>query len=283
MERHMKIMHGTHNIQQRERSFPKRFNNSIFQPPFASNTSNGPGHSSSEDPFFKGQSEIQKTMKAMKEFNESVANNRTYSLPNVEYLQRELNFRTAELSDIRSNYWLIHKSAIKGVTGFYCRRCMTFGFDYVKNLGYDMTYEARHVCDEVKVKSIHAVSIRKVDIDSRDNFFGKELLGHVNFFMPGVKYLIGRDVSKALEAYSSVTNYAIAKELLGIPDKYSLFTLNDPEILSWINRVLINPDERTKLEEDELLDFLGKVKSSYAIFEIPNSKSPKMVFLTVTL
>jgi hypothetical protein len=222
-------------------------------------------------------------MKTFTEYSEAIAKNTTYFPPNIEFLQRELNSRTAQLSNIRSNYWLIPKNAIKGISGFFCTRCQSFGFEYVKNLGYDMTAQARHVCDENKVKRLEVLLTKNQDNKGTDNFIGRFLLNHVNFFMPGTKYLQGRNVSKFIDGVTSAFSYDIAKEVIGIPDRYGLCELNDAATPApaWLKKALENPDKKTELKE-EVVEFLGMVKSSYSMFEIPTSNPPKMILLALT-
>ena len=281
MERHIKLIHGglTNNLSNTLSS--GRTNKYRFGPPPHTRTSRGNQPFSSEEGSFS-ISEMSKAMKTMAEFNESIARSKASSIPNMEYLQRELNMRTSELSNLYSNYWLIHRNMIQGITGFFCKRCRSFGFDYVKNLGYDMTFEARHVCDELKVKSIRVVSIRKSDIESTDNFFGKVLLQRANLLMPGVKYLSCEDHSQLFHIYWSKFGYDAAKLMIGIPDRYCLYKLRESENLTWLLKVLKNPGKKTELKEDEVFDFLGKVKSSYAMFEIPTSNPPKLILLSLT-
>jgi len=277
----MKLVHQRPTTFIKERDIKSRSYISRFQRPTRENPEDD--LSSSEDWPFKGFTKMAKAIKAFSEFNESNATTRSFNQPNVDYLQGELVARKAELSDIRSNYWLVHKSAIQGVSGFLCRRCLSFESDFIRNLGYDMTAEVKHVCDETKIKSTRAVSIRKSDVNSRDNFCGRVLFGNVDQLMPGIKYLTGRDLTQAFNAYKTAFSYEIAKYMIGIPDRYSLYRLSDPGELTWLNKALVKPGEKTELKEEEVIDFLGKVKSSYAMFEIPTLKSAKMIFLTITL
>lgn len=281
MKRHTKFIHSglTNNLSNTRSS--GRTNKYRFGPPLHTRTSRGNQRFSSEEGSFS-ISEVSKAMKTMAEFNESIARSRASSIPNIEYLQRELNMRTSELSNLYSNYWPIHRNMIQGISGFFCKRCQIFGFDFVRDLGYDKTFEARHVCDELKVLSIHAVSIRKSIVENSDKFFAQVLLHHVQILMPGVKYLSCEDHSQLFHIYWSKFGYDAAKLMIGIPDRYCLYKLGESENLTWLVKVLKNPGKKTELKEDEVFDFLGKVKSSYAMFEIPTSNPPKLILLSLT-
>jgi hypothetical protein len=284
LQRHIKLIHGgsTIDVKQANSSGPANYSAS-GQPLLPLHAPRG-DHivSSSADWPFGGLSQTSNAMKTLAELNESIARFRPSSLPNLEYLQRELNVRNAELSNIHSNYWSIHKSAIQGISGFFCKRCQAFESDFVRDLGFDLTAEARHLCDEIKVKSIHAVSIRKSDEEAKDNLLAPLLLRKLNFLMPGVKYLARADFSAVFDLYRSTFGYDNAKIMIGIPHRLSLYRLDGSENLPWLAKALNNPGKKTELKDDEVVDFLGRVKSSYALFEIPTPDTPKMILLALT-
>ncbi|CAN5641232.1 hypothetical protein BH18THE1_BH18THE1_18610 [soil metagenome] len=228
----------------------------------------------SDDGFFPGFSEIEKRTKRLNEF---INNHQTFG--NIINLQSQLNSLSNQLSYIHSNYWLVPKDQRRGLSGHYCKRCLFFTQDFIRFPGYDMTAEYRHRCDEVKVKSIWAVSIRPSDVASLDNFLARDQLKSINLFIPGIKYVTGGDLTGSFNEIAKSHGYDAAKRLLGIPDRYCLYTCYESKQPNWLTRVLENLDEKNMREESEFIDFLKRAKSSYGIFEILTSTSPKLIWL----
>ena len=63
-------------------------------------------------------------------------------------------------------------------------------------------------------------------------------------------------------------NPSLANFLLGIPDRYYMYSVKSDEKIQWLERAIANLGMRTIVEESEIRDFL-RVMSTYAIFEIP--------------
>jgi hypothetical protein len=57
--------------------------------------------------------------------------------------------------------------------------------------------------------------------------------------------------------------------IIGIPDRYYFYSLEKEYKIGWIDRVLANLDKKILMLDTEILDFFRRVKSTYAIFEIP--------------
>jgi hypothetical protein len=280
MERHIKTQH------------------SVFSPIYGKNQVNSPKsalipnwnessqykikhglvHRSENEPF-PGFTEMENNVKRMKELANNMQTIRTFYPPNMPDLQGQLNSVTTQLNNIMSNCMIVPKDQIFGISGHYCKRCQRFASHFVRDPGYDMTAEKKHRCDENKVRSIHAVSIRPSDVASTDNFCARVLLNSVNFFIPNTKYLKCLEFTVLFNELSCAFNSEIAKGLLGIAERFPLYTFNKPEKPDWLKRSVENLDKKTPIKEDEVIDFLGKVKSSYAMFEILNEPSPRLVFL----
>jgi len=233
----------------------------------------------SNDEIFPGMTKMENNVRRMKEAADNMQSIMKFNPPNIADLQGRLNSVTNQLNYIMSNCMIVPKDQILGISGYFCKRCQCFSTHFVRDPGYDMTAQNKHTCEENKVKRIHAVSIRPSDLASRDNFWAKVLLTSVNKFMPERKYLKGVDITELFNELSSTHDSSMAKGLLGIPDRFSLYTYNNPDKSDWLKRAIENLGKKTPIVEHEIIDFLGKLKSSYGIFEILGSASSKMIFL----
>jgi len=282
MERHLQVKHwgSLHPIKVNQGFYNQKINSRFSVPSIQS--SNKVGHISDNtlDEFpFPGFDRSMNMMKKLAEFGYTTNKFQNPSPVNSIELQNQLNSVSRQLLDLQSNNWIIPKSQIFGISGYFCKRCQCFTFRFVRDPGYDRTAEAKHICDEQKVRSIHAVSIRPSDAAANDNFFAKELWNSLNFFMHGTKYLICVDLSKAHNELTGALNSDIAKLILGIPDRYCLYTIKEAEMPIWLNRALENLGKKTLVQENEAIDFLGIAKSSYAIFEILTGHSIRMIYV----
>ena len=187
-----------------------------------------------------------------------------------------------EIATIKSQNWVIPNSEIHGLAGYVCRRCNQIEFDGVRNIGYDMTMQARHICDEEKVKSIKMVPIRPADVRTLNDTAAGIILERLNYLMPGQKYLLAEDLSKSFEIIEGLLNTEIAKILLGIPDRYYLYSLGKDERIDWIDRSVSNIGKKTMVKDFEIKELLRMVKSTYAIFEIPIDDIVRRILISVT-
>jgi hypothetical protein len=46
------------------------------------------------------------------------------------------------------NYVIVHKSQIAGISGYICNNCLTFQFQYIKDVAFDLTAGERHRCTD---------------------------------------------------------------------------------------------------------------------------------------
>jgi hypothetical protein len=224
----------------------------------------------SNDPIFKGLSETNDMTKSLTEFGKvcrELSNNRIKT-ENVDYLKQQVNFHVRQLSDIYSNFWLVPKYEIRGVSGYFCEKCQSFSSHFIRNEGYDMTAEARHQCNWIKS-------------GQTDNFWEQTLLNSVNFYLPNMKYLLGRDLTQPFNQIRINFNSDIANRMFGIPERYRLYSLQNSVKLDWLDRVLANLGKKVMIKEFEMMDFLRRVKSTYAIFEIPMGESVKMISISL--
>jgi len=187
-----------------------------------------------------------------------------------------------EINWIKSNNWIVHNSQTQGLSGYVCRRCNQIGFLNIQDIGYDMTMQAKHRCDEAKVKRIRMCSIRPSDIRHLDDFVAKIMLDRLNCIMPGQKYLLARDVSNSFNSIEKAFNTELAKLLLGIPDRYYFYSLAKDERIPWLNRSVSSIGKKIIIEGFEIIELLRKVKSTYAIFEMPICHIMRKVLIKIT-
>lgn len=204
------------------------------------------------------------------------------SLQATEDYKNKIAMYEREIATIRSQNWIIPNSEIQGLTGYVCRRCNLIAFDAVRNIGYDMTMQARHTCDEEKVKSIKMVSIRPAHVRNLNDTAAGIILERLNYLMPGQKYLLAVDLSKSFESIEGLLNTESAKLLLGIPDRYYFYSLGKDERIDWIDRSVSNIGKKTIVKDFEIKDLLRMVKSTYAIFEIPIDDIVRRILISVT-
>ena len=196
--------------------------------------------------------------------------------------RNKISMYEREIATIRSQNWIIPNSEIHGLTGYICRRCNQIAFDSVRDIGYDMTMQARHTCDEEKRKSIKMVSIRPADVRSLNDTAAGIILERLNYLMPGQKYLLATDMSKSFDILESMSNPSIAKFLSGIPHRYYYYSVDKDEKIQWLERAVDNLGIRTIVEDFEIKDLLRMVKSTYAIFEIPIDDIVRHILISVT-
>jgi len=203
--------------------------------------------------------------------------NLTINSPNVNLIQQELNFYRSRLALITSDYWLVPKNQIAGISGYFCERCQVFEQEFVRDIGYDKTAQARHWCDEDKVKSKHKLSTNSSDIAARDDIWARILLNSINSLNPNLRYLIATDVSYAFNVLASSFDFQQVNMLMGIPDRYCLYQFHESARPDWINRALANLDKKIAMEESEIIDFLKRTKSTYAAIEVSTKESFKII------
>lgn len=186
-----------------------------------------------------------------------------------------------EIANIKCNYWIIPNNEIHGLSGYFCRRCNSIQVTSIRDIGYDKTMQARHTCDEEKVKSIKMVSIRPSDVWHSYDFAAGMILDRLNYLMPERKYLLAVDISKSFDFLKSMDTSAV-KLLLGIPDRYYLYPVVKDEKIPWLERVMANLGTKTIVDEFEIRDFLRRAMSSYAIFEKPTGEVLRRLLIRIT-
>lgn len=200
----------------------------------------------------------------------------------VGSLQQQLRSSENRYSELLSYNWLLPKGAIQGISGHVCKRCQTFSLKAIIEAGYDMTMGTKHRCVDSPDKRSYVIFPIPSDIQNIDDWAAQILLNHVNFYIPIGKYLIASEVSKELNNFSNALNPEIAREILGIPDRYYLYPLENDYKIDWIHRAIDNLGKKIVMSDSEILDFFKRVKSTYAIFEIPIGETVRQILMNLT-
>ena len=273
MRKHMEVIHRV--FEKSTRKHPT-FGDSVRKVSISEYDRNGVHRQTPTTPFDKSLEQLSNLTK-LEPFGKLVA-----SVQATDDYRNKISMYEREIATIRSQNWIIPNSEIHGLTGYVCRRCNQIAFDSVRNIGYDMTMQDRHTCDEEKVKSIKMVSIRPVDVRNLNDTAAGIILERLNYLMPGQKYLLAVDLSKSFETIEGLLNIEIAKILLGIPDRYYFYSLGKDERIDWIDRSVSNIGKKTIVKDFEIKDLLRMVKSTYAIFEIPIGDIVRRILISVT-
>lgn len=222
------------------------------------------------------------------ELNNQVTNSiQTANLVNslqwqVDSLRQRLASYDKSFSDIVSYNLLIPKAAIKGISGHICKKCQTFSLKAIIDIGYDMTMEAKHRCTDIADKRNYILHRIPSDTPNVDDWAARCLLDQVNSFIPIGKYLIASEITEHLNNLGYKSNPDIVREFLGIPDKYPFHSFENNFKVSWINQAINSLGKVIAMTDDEALDFFRKVKSTYAIFEVPTGETIRQFFMYFT-
>ena len=274
MRKHMQTVHG---VFERSTKKPPTFGHSVVPQVGISELNGNTVHfQTPTTPFDKSLEQLSNLAK-LAPYGNLVA-----SLQAIDEYRNKIAMYEQEIATLKSHNWIIPNSEIQGLTGYVCRRCNQIAFDGVRNIGYDMTMLARHTCDEEKVKSIKVVSIRPVDVWNLNDTAAGIIIEKLNYLMPSQKYLLATDTSKSFDSLERMVNPSLVKFLLGIPDRYYLYSVKSDEKIRWLERAIANLGRRTIVEDSEVRDLLRRVKSTYAIFEIPRGESLRRILIKIT-
>lgn len=103
--------------------------------------------------------------------------------------------------------------------------------------------------------------------------------------MPGDKYLVALDLTDLIVHLANKLNYEVACKLIGIPDRWHWYRLEQNYNIDWINSALTNltnPYKKIRMENPEVIDFLRRIKATYGIFQIPTRTSTKWFAMCIT-
>ena len=108
------------------------------------------------------------------------------------------------------------------------------------------------------------------------------LTNAVNFYMPGIKYLIAIDMTDLFITLASKFNPEVAFKLIGIPDRWYLYALKQDGTIKWLDKTLASLGEKVRMEDEEVVDFLRRIKATYGIFQILTGASMRFFGTCIT-
>lgn len=203
------------------------------------------------------------------------------SLQAAENDKNKIVMLEREIARIWSENWVVPNSEIQGLSGYVCRRCNSLGFEPIRDPGYDMTMQSRHRCDEERVKSIMMVSIRPSDVQSLYDTVANMMHRKLSRLAPLAKYLVAVDVSMLFDFLERKMDTVLAKECIGIPNRYYLYSVKNGEKIEWLQRVLANLGKKTAATELEIKDFLARAQATYAYFEMTSGRASKRYLISI--
>ena len=161
---------------------------------------------------------------------------------------------------------------------------MTFNLRPIRELGYDETEKGKHI-------DLHGdVDINKIRTDSTDHSTDAVLddsacdvlKNAVNYFMPGIKRLLAFELTSLFVYLMSKHNHDFTLRLIGIPDRWYLYALEQQSIPKCVDRALGDLGRRVSLEDTELVDFLRKFQATYAIIQVGTETSLRWFGIRIT-
>jgi hypothetical protein len=78
-------------------------------------------------------------------------------------------------------------------------------------------------------------------------------------------------------------NSSLAKFLLGVPDRYYMYSVKSDQKIQWLERAIANLGKRTIVEDSEIRGLLRRVMSTYAIFEISCDEILRRILIKITI
>jgi hypothetical protein len=278
LQRHLKLMHRVN--QYAERHYGTALKGTLGNEATHDNpTSNSPLFGLKE--FYKDLSEIGDLGNKISNSGRAIEYQNSLHWQ-INSLRQQVASCEKRFSELVSYNWQFPRGAIQGISGYVCRKCQTFSLKMIIDPGYDMTMEAKHRCIDSADKRSYNVLPIPSDTPNVDDWAARRLLDHLNYYIPIGKFLIANDISKLFEHYSNKLSPETARQIFGIPDRCYYYSLENNCNLSWINQAIDTLGKAIAMTDDETLDFFKKVKSTYAIFEVPIGETVRQFFMTFT-
>ena len=279
MERHVQLRHRNPYVEPNQLRSDRPSNNTYF-PSSTERNSKGTNvrpNPITNNPLYEGMVEAADAAKGFAEFgkvlDELGKNQMHFQELNmlrqqVNYFRRIADSQARQLSDVYSNHWLVPKHEIQGVSGYFCESCKSFDWCFIRSLGYDLTAQGRHRCNNAKN-------------GQSDSDWEQELLNRVNFYLPGPKFLICFDITSMFNKFVLKLDVDTAKKVLGVPERYTLHVWQEGGDLAWLKRVIDAPARKIRIDERETMDFIRKIKSTYSMLEIKSGSSVKIIAINL--
>jgi len=200
----------------------------------------------------------------------------------VNSLQQQIGVFQRQISDIQYYNWVLPKRSIQGFSGYICKKCSTFSVKPIFELGYDMTMQIRHRCNEMDSKKNYRDFQIPTNIQNVPVWAARVFADYLKSYTYSSRFLFSKDMTKAFKDFNQILPAEITNEILGIPDRYYLRSIESVNRTTWLDRALSNPGKEILLTEDELHDFLIKANSTYMIVEVPIREKLHRIFFGLT-
>jgi hypothetical protein len=200
----------------------------------------------------------------------------------VSSLQQQLTLSNRSLDDLLSRNWPLSKRSIQGLSGYLCEKCGSFSVKPIFDIGYDMTMQSRHRCNEPEYKRNYLIQQIPIGIQNADAWSGQLLTYCVNNYTFIGRNLAVTDLTKSFKSFEHELNSEIAYQILGIPERFYLHSLKSSVNVNWIDKAIKNIDKKTPLSDSEIIDFVTRIKSTYGIFEIPMGRTVRLISFILT-
>jgi hypothetical protein len=164
-----------------------------------------------------------------------------------------------------SNYVIIRKRQIQGISGYTCNNCLTFHFQYIKDIDYDLTAEEKHHCLINAVNKANSLENR----DARRRQLHSESL----------RWLVG--LSNSVFDVDTEVVRSISPETFGSTDLHApLIELDSIGSSHWA-WVLIREDHM-RLDNEGLQEIITKLYGTFGVISINEGEFQGRHLLKVT-
>lgn len=157
-----------------------------------------------------------------------------------------------------------------------------FSLKPIFNIGYDMTMETRHVCNEFSYKMSYLNFPVPNNRQNVDQWAAQILFNYLKNLMPIGMFIFAKDLTKGFDNFSSAFNSKRVDQILGIPDRYYSYSFEYNQKREWLDRAVNNLENKISISNDEAIEFLKLVKSTYAIFKIQFGSTIKQIYVGFT-
>lgn len=178
-----------------------------------------------------------------------------------------------DFQNVSINSWIPPKADTEGISGYFCQYCRTFSSRFIRDVGYDKTERQKHIDFYNHVGDVG-------DDFALDNMAVNKLTDALNFFIPGIKYLLSFDLTDFFMELMKVHNIKGVLQVIGIPNRWYLIPVK--ENLQWFQKVMANVGNKVRVESAEVTDFLRRAQASYAIFQTVTGTSLKWFAIWIT-
>jgi hypothetical protein len=175
-------------------------------------------------------------------------------------LGRAINERTWERMKIAdsavnymlNNYVIIRKKRIQGISGYTCDNCLTFHFQYINNIGYDLTAHKIHRCP------VNAVT--QSDISQNRDARRRQLHSE------SIRWLVGLSKSVFGPRMAVAVRSVNVETLESIDLHAPLIELDSIDSSHWAWRPI--REHRMSLNEEGLEKIISNVYGTFAVISI---------------